>query len=276
MARTIFSLILALGLGTTGVVYSATELARVNSKVITLEEFNRQYRENRKFFQYKTPTKQTVLEEMIRRDLGIQEAKKLGLDRDPEVIEKINTVLYHSLLDKKLAGQFKAIDVSNTEAEEFYKKNPEIRTSHIFVQVRSDATRAQENAALDRMRKIQGELNDGLKSGKVTFAEISGTYSDGVAGSTKGDIDYQTKDKLDPAYYAAALKLKIGEISPIIRSQFGYHIIKLTGMKDIKDVDRGQIKRMVYDEKRNKLFEAYMDELKKKAKVSVNSALLKE
>ena len=277
MRKTLTILTLIVGACIAATAYAATELAKINTDTITLEEFNSKYKENMKFFRYKTPTKKNVLEDMIKRDLGIQEARRLGLDKDPEVIERINTVLYHSLLDKKLATQFDTIQISNEEIEEYYKNNPEIRTSHVFVQVRFDATPAQEKVALEKMKKLQGVLNDALKSGKHTFAEIAHTYSEGVAAAAGGDIDYQTKDKLDPAYYAAAVALKkAGNISPIVRSQFGYHIIKLTGTKEFKDVDRGQYKRIIFDEKRAKIFDAYMDDLKKKAKVSVRYDLLKE
>lgn len=266
-----------LGAMTAVTVYSATELARINSSVITLETFNNKYKENLKFFRYKSPTKKNILDEMINRDLGIQEARKLGLDKDPEVVERINTVLYHSLLDKKLASKFDTIQISNDEIEGYYKKNPEVRTSHIFVQVRVDATAAQEKAAKDKIKKLQGLLNEGLKGGKQTFAEIARTYSEGVAAPAGGDIDYQTKDKLDPAYYDAAIKLKVGQITPEpVRSQFGYHIIKLTAVKPFKDVDKGQYKRIIFDEKRAKIFEGYMAELRQKAKITVNYDLIKE
>jgi parvulin-like peptidyl-prolyl isomerase len=214
---------------------------------------------------------------MINRDLGIQEAKHMGLDKDPEVIERINTVLYHSLLDKKLASKFDGIQISNDEIEDYYKHNPEVRSSHIFVQVRFDATAAQESAAKAKIIKIQGALNEALKSGKQTFAEVARTYSEGVAAAAGGDIDYQTKDKLDPVYYQTAVGLrKVGAVSGVVRTQFGFHIIKLTGVKDYKDVDRGQYKRIIFDEKRAKIFEAYMDELRKKSKVTVHYDMLKE
>lgn len=255
---------------------TGTELAKINSTVITLEEFNNKYKENMKFFRYRIPTKKNVLEDMIRRDLAVQEARKLGLDKDPEVIDRINTVLYHSLLDKKLSSKFDTIQISDEEIKNFYKDNPELRTSHIFVQVRVDASEAQEKAALAKIKRIQGALNEGTKSGKVTFAEIARTQSEGVAAATGGDIDYQTKDKLDPAYYHAATKLKVGGVSDIVRSQFGYHIIKLTALKEYKDIDKGLYKRLIFDEKRTKIFEAYMDDLKKSSKVTVNYDLIKE
>lgn len=269
--------ILILFLFTTSLTFAATELAKVNSSVITLESFNSKYQENLKFFRYKIPTKKNVLEEMINRDVGVQEAKKLGLDRDPEVIERINTVLYHSLLDKKLASKFDSIQVSNEELENYYKVNPEIRTSHLFVQVRFDATAKQEKDAKEKILKIQAKLNEALRSGKESFSDIARAYSEGVAAPVGGDIDFQTKDKLDPAYYQAAVALKKpGNISNVVRSQFGYHIIKLTAVRDLKDVDRGLYKRLIFDEKRAKLFEDYMEDLRKKATINVRYDLIKE
>ncbi|MGE4232111.1 MAG: peptidylprolyl isomerase [Bacteriovoracia bacterium] len=256
--------------------FAATELAKVNGATITLEDFEKKYKESLKYFRFKAPTKANVLDDVIKRELGIQEAKKMNLDKDPEVVERINTVLYHSLLDKKLEQKFDHIQISDDEVASFYKRNPEIRTSHIFVQVRFDATQAQEKAAYNKIKKLEAMLKKELSGGKKTFAEFARQHSEGVAAAAGGDIDYQTKDKLDPTYYNAALKLSMGGVSPIVRSQFGFHIIKLTGKKDFKDVDKGQYKRIIFDEKRAQIFEAYMTELRNKSKVSVNSALLKE
>ena len=72
------------------------------------------------------------------------------------------------------------------------------------------------------------------------------------------------------------MALNVGGVSDIVRSQFGYHIIKLTSVKDFKDVDVGQYKRIIFDERRAKIFDAYMDELKSKNKVVVHNELLKE
>src|SRR5262245_59671809 len=114
-----------------GAAEAATELAKINATTISLEDFNKKYRENLKFFQFKAPTKKGVLDDMIKRELGIQEARKMGLDKDPEVVDRMNTVLYHALLDKKLSKEFEAIHVSDDEAKDYYARNPELRTSHV-------------------------------------------------------------------------------------------------------------------------------------------------
>ncbi len=258
-------------------VFAATELARINNNVISIEEFNNKYRESLKFFRYKTPTKKNVIDELVNRDLAIQEAKRLKLDRDPEVIDRMNTVLYQALIDKTLTNKLDAIVITSDEVEEYYKQNPEVRTSHLFVQVPFDANKNQEKTAREKMQKIKGLLDEALSKGDKTFAEIAKMYSEGVAAPMGGDIDYQTKDKLDPVYYSTALQLKKpGAVSDVVRTQFGYHIIKLTAVKPFKDADPGQIRRQIYEEKRQKLFDGYLAELRQKAKVTVRYDLLKE
>jgi parvulin-like peptidyl-prolyl isomerase len=252
-------------------IQAATELARINGTVISLEDFNKRYKESLKYFQFKAPTKKNVLDEIIKRELGIQEAKKDGLDKDPEVIDRMNTVLYQALLDKKLNKQFDAINVTDSEAESYYEKNPEIRTSHIFIAVRPDATKEEAQKAFNKIRDIQSK---DLAPGKMSFAEVAQKFSEGVAAPNGGDIDYQTRDKLDPAYYAAALKLGMNQVSGIIRSQFGYHIIKLTGKKSWEDVDHPTVKRAVFDQERQAIFERYMAQLRNQGKVTVHAELL--
>ncbi len=254
-------------------VYAKTELARVNKTVISVEELNKKFKEGLKLYQFKLPTKAGFLEDLIKRELGIQEAKRLGLDKDPDVQDKMNTLLYHALIEKQLQGEFDKIQISDDEAKGFYSKYPEIRTSHIFVAVRPGATSEEEKKA---KKKIEAIRDDYLKDGKMSFSEVAQRYSEGIAAPVGGDIDYQSRDRLDPIYYDAALKLKNpGKISPIIRTQFGYHIIKLTALKLWEDVDKAQVKRLLFDELRAKVFEKYMNKLKEKAKITINKAPLK-
>jgi parvulin-like peptidyl-prolyl isomerase len=260
--------------GAARVIEAATELARVGSTVITLEDFNKKYRDNLKFFQFKAPSKKNVLDDLIKRELGIQEARKIGLDKDPDVIERMNTVLYHALLDKKLSKEFEAITITDAEAEAYYNKNPEIRTSHIFIGVPAGAKPEDEKKALEKIRKIQ---NENLKPGKMSFAEVAQRFSEGVAAPMGGDIDYQTKDKLDPAYYSAALALKTpGKVTDVVRTQFGYHIIRLTAVRPWDEADKAQVKRILFDEQRAKIFDKYMAQLRANGKVTVKADLLKE
>jgi peptidyl-prolyl cis-trans isomerase C/peptidyl-prolyl cis-trans isomerase D len=222
----------------------------------------------------KPPTKKGVLDDLIKRELGIQEARKMGLDRDPEVIDRINTVLYHALLEKKLSKEFESIHISDEQARDYYSRNPEVRTSHIFVSVRPDSKPDEQAKALERIKKIQSEY---LINGKMGFAEVAQRYSEGPAAAMGGDMDYQTRDRLDPVYYEAAVKLgSTGKTSGIVKTQFGYHIIKLTGIRRWEEIDKAQVKRLVFEEQRSKIFEKYMEGLKAHAKISSHSEMLKD
>jgi len=254
----------------TPLVYSATELARIHNTVITLEDFNKKYKESLRFFQSQQPTKQTLLDNMIKRELAIKEAKRLELDKDPEVIDRINTVLFNALLEKKLSKDFESIHVSDDEAESFYSHNPEIRTSHIFIALRPDATPDEQKKAYNKAKKIYDDYFSNGKAATNSFAEIAQSFSEGPTAASGGDLDYQTRDRLDPAYYEAAIKLSTpGKISGIVRSQFGYHIIKLTAKHSWDEADKGLVKRMVFDEKRAKIFENYMVSLRNQASSSI-------
>lgn len=253
-------------------IHAATQLASVNGTVITLEDFNKRYKESLKFFQLGAPSKETVLNDLVKRELAIQEARRSGLDKDPEVVERMNTVLYHALIEKKLSKDFEQIQISDADAQSYYEKNPEVRTSHIFVAL-------APNAPIDDVNKAKARINDAvkqLKEGK-SFAEVAQRHSEGPSAPMGGDLDYQTRDKLDPAYYEAALKLKTaGKVSEVIRTQFGFHIIKLTGLRPWDQADKAQVKRQLFDQRRQQAFDRYMDQLKKQSKVTVNSALLKD
>jgi peptidyl-prolyl cis-trans isomerase C/peptidyl-prolyl cis-trans isomerase D len=249
-----------------------TELARVNQTVITLGDFNQKYQDNLKFFPLKPPTKKQVLDDLIKRELGIQEAKRQRLDKNPDVIERINTVLFNSLIEKSLSGDVEKLNISENQAKEYYKKSPIIRTSHILVMLAPTASKEEEKQALDRISKIKEALK-----GDKSFAEVAQTLSDGPAAAMGGDIDYQSRDRLDPTYYDAALELKNpGAISDVVRSQFGYHIIKLTGIRSWDEVDKLQIKRLAFEVQKNKLFDNYMNQLRQQNKVSTHLELLAE
>lgn len=256
-----------------GAAFAATELAKVNKSVITLEDFSRKYKENLRFFQFKAPTKEGILDDLVKRELGIQEAKSEGLDKDPDVVDRMNTVLYHSLVEKKLSKEFEKIHITDDEAQKYYGSNPEIRTSHIFVAIRPDAS-AEDVKAADKKIK---EIEEKIKEGKMSFAEVAQRHSEGVAAPMGGDIDYQTKDKLDPTYYKTAIDLKSpGKVSKIVRTQFGLHIIKLTAVRSWEDADKAQVKRQLFDQRRADVFEKYMEGLKKKAQITLHKELLKD
>jgi parvulin-like peptidyl-prolyl isomerase len=239
--------------------YAATELARVNNKVITLEDFNKKYQEILSLYPTQPPTKQSFLNDMIKRELGAQEARRLKIDQDPSVQEEINAVLYQ-------------IQITDTDARAAYTRAPDVRTSHIFISVAPGASKQDEATALATIRNIQ---KNQLGAGK-SFAEVAQKFSEGVAAPMGGDIDYQAKTQLDPAYYAAALRLKTpGRVSDVVRSQFGFHIIKLTAIRPWSEVDPAIVKQNIFNERKSALEDRLLSSVRGRAKIQTKAELLR-
>jgi parvulin-like peptidyl-prolyl isomerase len=262
------------GLSGAAAALGATEVARVNGKVISLEELDQRYRQSLQFYQPTTPSKKGLLNDLVKRELGIQEAKKEGLEKDPQVIDAVNTVLFNALISRKLSKEFENIHVTDDEAKAFYAKNPEVRTSHIFVAAPANISADDAKKAKARIQKIYDEH---IRSGHENFAEVAQRFSEGPAAPMGGDIDYKMRNSIDPAYYEAAVALgSPGHVSDIVRSQAGYHIIKLTAVKSWDDVDHPTVKRLLIEERQRQAFEKYMTQLRAQAKVTVHPDLIKD
>jgi parvulin-like peptidyl-prolyl isomerase len=247
-------------------------VAEVNGKKISLKEFERRYNENIKYFKFTPPTKLNVLNDIIKFELGVEEAIKLGLDKDPEIRERMNTVLYQSLIDKKLSERFGKIEVEEKDVKQYCKRYPELKTSHVYVPVKISPLKAELEAATKKINEAMAELKKG-----TSFEAVVAKFSDGYATNAGGDIGFQMKDKLDPVYYESSLKLKIGEYTTTpVRSQYGLHIIKLTAIRSCNDINVAEWSRMIYDEKRAKIFNDFLEGLRGKSKVSINYPLIKE
>jgi parvulin-like peptidyl-prolyl isomerase len=248
-------------------VLAVTEAARVNDHVITQEEVNARLLEINRANPAVAPTRKLIIEELIKREIAIQEARKLKLDQDPIVIERINNVLYLALIEKSLGAEFERMTVSESEAKSWFQKNPEIRTSHIFIALPPQATQEEEGRATKKLGEILAEI----KSGKVSFAEAAQKYSEDPSAAMGGDLDYRMKDRLDPAFFRAAVKIaKPGDISAPVRTPFGVHLIRLTGKRTWIESDRTQVKRLILEERRQERVGEFLGKLRQKAKVSIS------
>lgn len=243
-------------------------VATVGTKKITLEEFNRKYSEVKAQASINAPSKKLFLEDLIRYELGLQEAKKRNLDKDPLVIERIQQEMYKALLEKELGQKVQESTVSDKEMREYYVQNPQIRLSDILIEVRPGATDAQRAEAKKRATEI---LADVSKS-KRPFDELARLYSDDLTTKNLGgDVGWQSSITLVPDYYRAALGLKLNEITDkLVETPYGFHIVKLTGKRSYEEATKREIRMAVFDVKRKIVFDQFFDRLKKQYKIDVN------
>jgi parvulin-like peptidyl-prolyl isomerase len=251
----------------------AQVVAKVGNQVITLKEFKSEYnraKANMAALPY-APTPKQFLEDMIRFKVGLQEARKKQITKIPEVKLKMEQELYKALLEVELAKKVESIKIQDSEVAQFYKNYPNIRTSHILVRYPVDATPAQISEAQNRVNKIHADV---LKS-KRPFYELAQLYTeDEVTKASGGDLGFQSVISLHPAYYSAANKLKVGETSAPIRSKFGFHIIRKTGVQDFKNADKNQIRIGLFDQKRRDIIDQYFINLKKSYPITITEGLI--
>lgn len=141
------------------------------------------------------------------------------------------------------------ITVSDQEIREYYEYNMDSYKIPAKVCARHILFRLQENAPKDEAAKVRKKAEMVLKmarSGK-DFAKLAKKYSEGPTGKNGGDLGCFSRGKMVKPFEDAAFKLKKGEISDLVKTRFGYHIIKVENVqaartKSLSEV-RGEIEK---------------------------------
>ncbi|MBE8221094.1 MAG: hypothetical protein HAW60_00015 [Bdellovibrionales bacterium] len=250
----------------------AATLARVGNKTITEKEFKHKYKKTKKG-SFNPPSPGSVLEDFIRFSIGVQEAKKQNIKNSAKFKERIDQELYKFYLEKNLSRSIQAIKIKPSAMKKYYFKFPEVRTSHILIAVKPNANLRQVRTAKKRANQIYKDV----KKSKKSFESLVHLYTDdAVSKARNGDLGYQTKVTLVPNYYRMAKKLKLNQISSPVQTPYGFHIIKLTGVKPYSLANKQYLKAAIFDIARVKIFNAFFKKLKKKYKIKVNASLLKK
>ena len=165
--------------------------------------------------------------------------------------------------------------ISEAEIREFYDKSPEkfkrdetVKASHILIGIESSASVDDKKKAREKAEKLRKEL-----AGGADFAVLAKGNSTCPSSQQGGDLGFFGKGQMVPAFEKAAFALKPGEISDVVETQFGYHIIKLTEKKpaettDYKDV-KAKIEEFLKGQKVNGAIQKYIEEAKKTAKIEI-------
>ena len=239
---------------------------------ITRSELEKAYRQNLLFVSNRPVTLRSVLNHLINRKLGIQAAKREGLQNNPAVKSKMEDVLYNAKISKDLEKDLNKIKVTQRDVKNYYKSYPEYRTAHILFRVQANPTAEEIAAAQEMAIKVYRQVSKNPKK----FSELADKYSQSSTAPSGGDMGFQPAIRMAPEYFKA-IKGKIkGHISPPVRTQFGYHIVKVLAIKDYKKIAQPLYKKIVYDTKRDKIIDNYFKNLRKKSKIKINKQYLKK
>ena len=170
--------------------------------------------------------------------------KTLGMT-EPELENQIKRQLaIKELIDKKIASKIK---ITDKEAKEFYDKHPEyfkqpaqVRASHILVKVASDADKKKVAAAKKKIEAAQKRLKKG-----EDFAKVAKEMSEGPSAKKGGDLGFFKKGQMVKPFEDAAFSMKPGQTSDIIRTRYGFHIIKVTDKKSESKMDFKKVEERI-------------------------------
>ena len=157
------------------------------------------------------------------------------------------------------------------ENREAFKEPPQVRASHILVKVDTadETEKAKARAKIDSIRaRIVGEINM-----EQAFADAARENSDCPSGKEGGDLGWFGPGQMVGEFDKASFEMKVDEISGVVETQFGFHIIRKTGEKpggekSFDEVKAG-LKEALSREAKNAAFVKFMGELREKAKIEV-------
>lgn len=246
-------------------------VAIVNGVEIKRNQLNQAFEQNLMFVSDKVVTKEKVLNDIISREIGIKKAKEAKLNEDPVVKAKMEDVLFHAQISKDLETKLQGIQVSDKEAQDYYAKNKEYRTAHILFRIRVSPEKEEVQEATKKALEVYKQV----QSKPQMWPELANKYSQSSTAPAGGDLGFLPAIKYAPEFFKAINGKPNGYITPPVRTQFGLHIIKVLGVHEWKEVDPAIYKKIVYDQKRDKILEGYFAEGRKSAQIKIYKEFLK-
>jgi len=128
------------------------------------------------------------------------------------------------------------VEITDDEIEEYYEYNmdtflqpKEVKARHILFKLSQYADEAEEKKVKEKAAEVLEKARKGSD-----FATLAKEYSEGPTKSSGGDLGYFTAGRMVKPFEETAFKMKKGEISDLVRTRFGYHIIKVEDVKEAR------------------------------------------
>lgn len=201
-----------------------------------------------------------------------QQGKNEKLDQSPEYKTQAQFQAENLLAQRTFSQMAEAIKVDDAQVRAYYeahtKDYEQVRARHILIRAAGSPAPAQpgkkeltDAEALAKAQEIRKKLVDG-----ADFAQLASTESDDAGSKARGgDLNFFKHGQMVAPFEQAAFSMKVGEISEPIKTQFGYHIIKVEARKSFEDF-KPEIERQVRAQEAQKMLE----EMQKKANATLD------
>ncbi|MEA3230376.1 MAG: peptidylprolyl isomerase [Thermodesulfobacteriota bacterium] len=174
------------------------------------------------------------------------------------------------LIEKQVMSK---IEISDADRRGFYDSNPnffeqpeQIEARHILIKSDPKDDKIQQEKALEKIKEAQQQAKAG-----EDFADLAKKYSEGPSGKNGGDLGYFGRGQMVKPFEDTAFALEPGQISNIVKTRFGYHLIMVTGKKAARTIPYEEVKEKIgaqlKQQKTSESIKVYIEKLKKEAKI---------
>lgn len=286
-------------------------VARVNGTAISRSDFDAKYNKMTRAFTTRNKEipenlarryKESILKQLVERELLNQKIASAGVKVEPAELDKefdeykkmfrtdenfdrylkssdvtvdqIKDNISHNIAVNKLLEKVGNMQVTDEELKDYYDKNQkryeikeQVRASHILLKLDPKADKKTEEQVHKKALDIYKEAS----KKDADFAELAKKYSQGPTASRGGDLSYFPRGRMVPEFEEVAFKMKPGEISKPVRTQFGWHIIKLVDHKEGRqrpfEEVHDSIEKLLKNKKSREAKQSLLKQLRTEAKI---------
>jgi len=198
-----------------------------------------------------------ILDQLIGKKLLVLDAKKNLMEHNAEFKAELEKMKNEMLANFNIAKVLEKVEVKDEEIKAYYDENkaqfvsgPSVAASHILVD-------SEEKA-----KEIQAKI----EAGEVSFEDAAREHSSCPSKENGGALGEFTQGQMVPEFDKAVFSMEVGELRGPVKTQFGFHIIKLTAKNESKEIAfndvKDQIMSALIQEKRQKAYESKINQLK--------------
>jgi len=203
------------------------------------------------------------------------EARGQSFKQVKQQLKNSRAMKYEKLMEGKFAGK---LNFDDSDALEYYNENrdkfrtPEqVRASHILITPKPSDPNTDPNKAKAQAKAEAQELLKQIKSGTADFATLAKEHSNCSSASRGGDLGFFGRGKMVPAFEQVAFALKPGQVSDVVETRFGYHVITVTDRKDAEEISYDEAKDNILtqlkQQKKREIADQYIKSLKAEAEI---------
>jgi peptidyl-prolyl cis-trans isomerase C len=213
----------------------------------------------------------------IRQQFKTEDEFKAALQQRSLTLDQVKAETRTEILVNKTleAEILPKVSVAQADLDAYYQANPDkfkapeqVRASHILIPVNSSMTDAQKAEARTQAEGILKRVQAG-----EDFATLAKQYSKDSSAQSGGDLNYFERGKMVPAFDQAAFALKTGDVSNVVETPFGFHIIKVTDHKEARTVPLAEVSdrlsNFLKQVKQQELTQSFIQQLHSKYKIEI-------